>query len=122
MKLKSYIWGMRVIVLLSLLGAGAIAYSIDPGSGAIGAAFFYLAIFFALAGFFNLFLLGMRRRLIGEGSAAENVGISFRQGILLSMAVIGILILQGNRLLVWWDALLVVAGVFLIEMYFLSRN
>ena len=51
-----------------------------------------------------------------------NVALSFRQGILLALLAVGLLILQSFRMLVWWDALLVVAGVFLIELYFLSKN
>ncbi|MDR3582847.1 MAG: hypothetical protein P4L62_00595 [Candidatus Pacebacteria bacterium] len=123
MRLKAYIWGIRSITLISFLAVGAIVYFVDPtSSGIIGAALFYLAIFFSLAGAFNLFLLGMRRRFIGDELAAENVGISFRQGTLLSILVIGILVLQSYRLLIWWDALLVLGGVFLAEVFFLSRS
>ncbi len=55
-------------------------------------------------------------------TAFYNVGLSFRQGVLLSMLCVGLLILQGLRMLVWWDGLLLVGGVFLIEFYFLSRT
>jgi hypothetical protein len=123
MKLKAYVWGIRSITLISLLALGAVVYFVDPtGAGAIGAALFYLAVFFSLAGVFNLFLLGLRRRFIGDELAAENVGISFRQGTLLAILTVGILILQSYRVLVWWDALLVFGGVFLIEVFFLSRS
>ena len=123
MKLKAYVWGIRFITLLSLAALGAVVYFVDPtSSGAIGAALFYLVVFFSLAGMFNLFLLSMRRRFIGDELAAENVGISFRQGTLLAILAIGILIIQGYRALVWWDALLVAAGIFLIEVFFLSRS
>jgi len=83
---------------------------------------FYLAVFFVLSGIFNLILLFIRRIFLGHEMAVENIELSFRQGILLAIIAIGILILQSYQMLVWWDALLVVAGVFLIELYFLSRD
>lgn len=123
MKLKAYIWGIRSITLLSVLALGAIVYLVDPtSSGKIGVGLFYLVIFFSLSGIFNLSLLGLRRHFIGDELAAENVGISFRQGLLLALFIIGILVLQSYRMLVWWDAVLVFGGAFLIEVFFLSRS
>jgi hypothetical protein len=123
MTLKAYIWGMRIITLLSLSAFGIVIAYIDPEkSGPMGITLFYLATFFLLSSGFNLFLLFARKKLLGTELAAASVGLSFRQGILLSGIVLGILILQNFRILIWWDALLVIAGVFLIELYFLSRT
>ena len=123
MTLRAYIWGMRIVTLFSLAALGAVVVYIDPRSGAwIGLLFFYLAALFSIGGLFNLVLLFFRRKLLGEEAAADSVGLSFRQGILLAIIALGVLILQSFRLLVWWDALLVVAGVFLIELFFLSRE
>ena len=123
MKLKAYIWGIRLITLISLASLGAVICFVDPtSSGVIGTALFYLAIFFSLAGIFNLFLMSLRRRFIGDELAAENVGISFRQGVLLAILIIGILILQSYHVLIWWDAILVAGGVFLVEVFFLSQS
>jgi len=33
-----------------------------------------------------------------------------------------LLFLQQNRLLTWWDGALAVAGIFLVELYFLTRR
>jgi hypothetical protein len=123
MTLRGYIWGVRLITFFSLAALGAVIAYVDPQKSApMGAVLFYLVIFFVASGVFNLFLLFTRRKLLGDEAAALSVGLSFRQGILLAIAVIGILLLQNFRILVWWDALLVVAGVFLIELYFLSRS
>ena len=51
----------------------------------------------------------------------ESVGVSFRQGALIAIAVCALLILQSFRLLVWWDGGIIVAGILLIELWFLSR-
>jgi hypothetical protein len=123
MTLKAYIWGMRVITFFLLIALGIVINYIDPTeSWPVGVALFYLIVFFALAGIFNLFLFAIRKKLLGNELAAESVGLNFRQGILLSLIILGIMILQNLEMLVWWDALLVVAGVFLIELYFLSKS
>jgi len=123
MTLRAYIWGMRIITILSLVALGAVIAYIDPESfGMLGIALFYLVAFFVLSGVFNLILLFVRRKLLGDELAAKNIELSFRQGILLAMIVLGILILQSYQMLIWWDVLLLIAGVFLIELYFLSRD
>ena len=123
MTLKSYIWGIRIITLISLVALGVVIYYVDPeNSGLIGILLFYLVAFFVLSGIFNLILIFLRRKLLGSEMAVKNIDLSFRQGILLAVMIIAIMILQSYRMLIWWDALLVVAGVFLIELYFLSRE
>lgn len=122
MTLKAYIWGMRFVVFFSLLAlAGVIAYVDPENSRFFGKLIFFGVLFFVLAGSFNLFLLFVRRKTLGEETAFSSLGLSFRQSVLLSLMASILLVLQGFRMLVWWDGLLVVAGVFLIELYFLSR-
>ncbi len=123
MTLKSYIWGIRIITLISLVALGAVIYYVDPeNSGLIGILLFYLAAFFVLSGIFNLMLIFLRGKLLGSEMAVKNIDLSFRQGILLAVMIITIMVLQSYQMLIWWDALLVVAGVFLVELYFLSRE
>jgi len=123
MTLRAYTWGIRIVTLISLIALGAIVIFVDPqNSSWIGLALFFLAAFFGVSGIFNLLLIFARRKLLGEELAADSVGLSFRQGSLLAAIILGILLLQSFRVLAWWDALLVAAGVFLIELYFLSRE
>ncbi len=123
MTLKAYIWGMRFVTLFSIVALISIVLYLDPGtSGLAGKALFYSALFFTLSGFFNLFFLRLRRSITTEETAFHNAGLSLRQSILLASLCIGLLILQANRVLVWWVGLLLLAGIFLIELYFLSRE
>lgn len=123
MTLKSYIWGMRIVTLFSIIGLVSVVYLVDPeASGPVGKVLFYLVLFFTLSGIFNLFLMWLRRRMITSETAFANVGLSLRQGMLLALLAIGLLLLQSFRVLVWWDGLLLLAGIFLVELYFLSRN
>ncbi|MDO8240706.1 MAG: hypothetical protein Q7T51_01870 [Candidatus Moranbacteria bacterium] len=123
MTLKSYIWGIRLVTLLSVVAFVFVVKFVDPdATGVAGKLLFYCSLFFALSGLFNLLLLWLRRKNVDMENAFSNVGLSFRQGMLLALFAIGLLILQSLRLLVWWDGLLLLAGIFLIEFYFVSRE
>lgn len=114
---------MLIISLLSFLAFLGVIVYVDPEkAGFPGKAVFYLVLFFSLCGFFNLFLLLMRKKMLGGEVALLNISLSLRQGFLLALLTVGILILQSFRILVWWDGLLMVAGIFLAELYFLSKE
>lgn len=123
MTLRTYVWGILIITLFSFVALVGIIISIDPDkSGLAGRAIFFAVLLFFLSGALNLFLLWLRKKMLGKDSAAINIGLSLRQGFLLAVLAAGLLILQGMRLLVWWDGLLLVVAVFLVELYFLSRE
>jgi len=123
MTIRSYLWGMRVFALAALAALAFVVLCVDPKrDGLIGQVFFYASLFFSVTGVATLFLFWLRRIFLRDGEALqENVGISFRQGVLIALAVCVTFVLQGFRLLVWWDGGIVVAGVLLIELWFLSR-
>lgn len=119
---KSYLWGVRICTFLSLLAFIFVIYAIDPEiAGVSGKIIFYSILFFFLGGIFILTLTWMRARPEKDELTFSELGISFREGILLSILVVALLVLQSFRILVWWDGLLVVAGIFLIELYFLTK-
>ena len=123
MTLRSYIWGMRIAVLFSIVALGLAVNFINPeSSGVPGKALFFLILFFALSGIFNLLLLWLRRRAISKENSLEKINLCFRQGILLAVFGTGILVMQGQRILIWWSALLLIAGVFLMELFFITRK
>jgi hypothetical protein len=98
-------------------------YFLDPQEPGIrNKILLYVFLFLFLAGFFNLSLLAIRRKSLRGELAIMAAGLSFRQGALLALFFSGLLILQSFRMLVWWDSLLLLAGIFLLELYFLSRN
>jgi hypothetical protein len=123
MSLKAYIWGICMLTLLSLSAFVAVIRFVDPdNSGAVGRVLFYLSAFFFLSGFFNLLLLQLRKKNVNAENSFSNISLSFRQGILLAIFSVGILILQSFRVLIWWDGLLLMFGIFIIELYFVSRE
>jgi hypothetical protein len=113
---------MRLGTLLALAAWILVIFYTDPEKGGAPAKFiFYFTFFLFLAGIFILMLSFLRRKFGGGGVVLSDLGTSFRQGMLLSLLVIALLVLQSFRFLTWWDGLLSVAGIFLIELYFLTK-
>jgi hypothetical protein len=122
MTIRSYLWGMRLCSLVALAALGSVIYFVNPTSDAVlGQTLFYISLFFSITGIATLFLFWLRRTFSKNKEVQESVGVSFRQGALIAIAVCALLILQSFRLLVWWDGGIIVAGILLIELWFLSR-
>lgn len=97
---------------------------IDPEkTGAIGQLLFFISAMLFLSGLFILFFTWMKGKTLHEDDVNfANLGISFRQGILMAFLVVLLLVLQQYRVLTWWDGALTVAGILLVELYFLTRR
>lgn len=123
MTLRSYLWVVKIVTLFSFIAFAAVVYFIDPErTGWAGKTIFYLVLFFALSGLLNLILSKLRKIWGGEETVVLNIGLSSRQSALLALILVGLLFLQGLKILAWWTGLLLVAGIFLVELYFLSRK
>jgi len=123
MTIRSYIWGMRVAVLFSIVALSIVIYFIDPETAGIpGKALFFLITFFTLSGIFNLILLRLRKKVTTTENSFEKISLSFRQSILLASFCTGSLIFKGQGLFVWWSVLLLLAGMFLLELFFITRK
>ncbi|MCX6761813.1 MAG: hypothetical protein NTY33_03170 [Candidatus Moranbacteria bacterium] len=119
---RGYLWLVRIVGLFALGALIFIVLKTEPEKDTGTKIFFYLAFFFFLGSLFNLFLLRLRRSMMRGELAGENIVLSLRQGALLALFATSLLVLQGLRMLLWWDGLLIVAGIFLVELYFLSGN
>jgi len=123
MTLRSYLWVIKIVTFFSFIALFLVVYFIDPEkNGWAGKTIFYLVLFFVLSGLLNLILIKLRKIWGGEEAVVLNIGLSSRQSALLSIILVGLLVLQGLHILVWWTGLLLTAGVFLAELYFLSRK
>jgi len=113
----------RILSIISLGGLVWVLTDIDPEKAGAGGKFiFYGVLFFFLVSVFNLLFIYFRKSMLHPEMAAQALRVSFRQAILLSLLAGALLGMQSFRVLVWWDGLLVVAGISLIELYFLSRH
>ncbi|HLN18870.1 MAG TPA: hypothetical protein VK255_01740 [Patescibacteria group bacterium] len=123
MTIRAYIWINRLLSLFSFALFGIIVTYVSPDDyGWQGKVAFYLIFGLFLSSFFGQMLIFLRRRTLETGMEDKNAILSMRQGLLLALLAVILLVLQSFRVLVWWDGLLVVAGVFLVELYFLSRS
>lgn len=122
MTIRAYLWGMRLCTLATLAALGLVVFHIDPAKDGIpGHLLFYITLFFSITGIATLFLFWLRRIFSGGAEPGAGVGVSLRQGALIAFVVCVLLLLQSFRLLVWWDGGIVVAGILLIELWFLSK-
>lgn len=124
MSLGVYLWVLRFCVCIALVSFLFVVFQIDPEkSGVLGKTFFFLSLFLLLSGVFVLLFTSLRQRLSDpEGaSSSVHVGVSFRQGVLLSILGCGLLYLEGNDLLVWWVGVILVGATIFVELYFLTK-
>lgn len=125
---KAFRWGMWFVLMVGLAAVGAIITSFSPyqdqnnlEGNFRNIALFYFSLSVFLTGFFSLFLFWIKKGSSTDDLMQVHMGVSFRQGLLLSIIVIVILVLQSFRVLTWWDGLLAVGAVMMIELYFLAR-
>ncbi len=117
MRFQTLLFGVRFFTLLSLGTWMGVFFFVDPESaGTPGAGLFLGALFSFLAGSLTLVLVSLSRKFLGDTSAALAFGVSFRQGFLLALLVILMLILLRLGYLSWWNALLVLATILLLEL------
>lgn len=64
----------------------------------------------------------MRLAMMRDELLFQKVAISFRQGIFFAVLLDGILLLQGQRLLTWYNLLLLIIGLSVAELFLISRK
>ncbi|MBD3299725.1 MAG: hypothetical protein GF347_00020 [Candidatus Moranbacteria bacterium] len=122
MTLKSYLNIMFLATFVAFISWMMVVYYVDPfKSGFIGFFLFYATLFFSLVGIFTLSGFKLRQKFLNNELLFVLIGLSFRQAIWLSIFFIGILLMQGFRILTWWDGALLFCSVFLIEAFFLTE-
>jgi len=100
-----------------------IVYSVDPFSAPpLGFALFYLSLFFSLVG--TLSILGFLFRYLFNKNqfVSQQVVTSFRQSILFSILVVIALYLQSKGLVTWWNLLILVALLAVVEVFLQKRH
>jgi hypothetical protein len=119
MSLSAYLWGIRLFTLLSFSAWTAIIFSVDPRqAGVAGVSLFFVSLFAALTGILTLGVTWFYRKGLGDEGAAHNLGIAFRQAVLLGIFMTLIAFFQYERIFVWWVVLLTFAAILLVEFSF----
>jgi len=81
---------------------------------------FYASLFVALIGSFFLISFVWRRMFTKYILEYRLVGVSFRQSFFFSLLVVGVLFLAAHNFLTWWNIILLVLGVGIVEYLCLS--
>jgi len=114
---------MGITTLLSWAVWALILLTINPEvSGAIGHIAFFITLLFALIGTFSLIGFVVRLRAVKDPLLYQQVGTSFRQGVLFSLLFIGALLLLTSGFLRWWNLLAYLLLLAFIEFFFLARE
>lgn len=122
MTLRSYLNAMALATTVAFIGLVLVILYIDPVStGYMGLTLFYTTLFLGLMGFFTLLSFSLKRWIANNEIIFAYVASSFRQGFWLAVIITGLLVMQGARILNWWDALLFVGAIALLELYFISE-
>lgn len=101
-----------------------VLFTVNPfEAGVLGFAMFYIALAVALIGTLSLAGFGVRMLMYKhEAVVLREVTTAFRQACLLAVVIIGSLLLQSKSLLAWWNVLLFVLVVSVLELFFLSSR
>lgn len=99
-----------------------ILFTVPPEvAGTVGEAFFLGALGLGLAG--TLTVLGSLGRTRSSTLwPALHIGPAFRQGTLLALAAVGVLLLQRFRVLRWWSMLLLMVFLVSVDLFFARRD
>ena len=121
---------MSLVKFLIILGTGTILSwtawvlvitMFDPFTGGPVAHFlFYLSFILALFGTITIIGFFLRYWLEKETVLFRQIGISLRQGLLLSSGATLALLLQSRRLASPWTLLAIMALIVVVELYFLA--
>jgi hypothetical protein len=123
MSLRLYLVGLMFSTIFCWACFVLILFYVNPDeAGFVGFLAFYLSLFFALTGTFSLIGFYLRVWLSRNEILFKHISPAFRQGFFLALILVISLVLQAFRILTWWDGLLLVGSVVLLEFYFMSRQ
>lgn len=114
-----------IAILSSMIVSGAafalVVFRLDPHSGPVAPIAFFFTLFLMLASILTLLIFGLRIWLQRSELINRALGLSFREGLLLSGVVVTFFVLQAYRRLNWWSTLIVVIVALLIELTFFAN-
>jgi hypothetical protein len=109
--------------VLSWLSFFLVINRLDPfANTATALVSYYITLFLALTGTFTIIGFYIRLWWLKNSLYYHNINISFRQGFLVALGVCAMLGFQSLRILNWWDGIIIVIIVTIIEFSFLSNR
>lgn len=123
MRLKQLIILVNITTLIFWVGWIMVLFQVDPETaGWSGIIAFYLALFASLLGTFFLVSFSVRKYFDKNELEYKLVGKSFRQSLFFAMALVGVLALQDLHFLTWWNLIMLIISLGILEYFFISFN
>ncbi len=120
---STYIYAILVATFISWTSFILVIFKLSPFSQpALSLGLFYSSLFLAITGTFTLIFYFLRLWARKTEIHNSHLNTSLRQGILLSLMLVVGLGFQRLRILTWWDGLLLLAIILLLEFWFMSRD
>lgn len=123
MSVRGYLLGILATTILCFAAFALIVMVIDPEKANV---WIFAGLFTSLGlGVMGAFMvLGyLVRRLTSNNEVVfSHITVLARQGFLLALGVTSLVIMQVTRILTWWDALMLVVILALVELYFYARK
>ena len=114
---------MTLITLVCWVAWLVVLFYLNPfEAGFVGLLLFYISLFFALFGSFALLGFFLRVWFSKEQIIFRHLGIATRQSLWFSVLLVSTLLLQGSGFIRWWNILLLIIFLTLLEFFFLSRK
>ena len=118
-----YLFGIFIAAVFGWASWGVVINKLSPYvSPAPALILFYTSLFIALTATFALLGFYLRVWLNKHEIYYQHINIALRQGVLLSLIMCTGLLFQRLRVLTWWDGLLLVLIMILVEFYFMAKE
>jgi hypothetical protein len=123
MKLKSSLFFIFVLTLISLGVFLMILFNIDPNNADIFTiSTFFISVFMFISGFLTFILFYLKNWFNNNEVIYTHLPIAIRQSVLISSAIIGILVFKSLDIFTVWDITIFLVIIILIELFFRSKK
>jgi len=123
MKLKSSLFFIFVLTLISLGVFLMILFNIDPNDADIFTiSTFFISVFMFISGFLTFILFYLKNWFNNNEVIYTHLPIAIRQSVLISSAIIGILVFKSLDIFTVWDITIFLVIIILIELFFRSKK
>lgn len=123
MKIKKTLFYLFSLTLISTGIFTVILFNVNPlEADFLTKGAFFASIFFIIMGIVTFIGYYVRLRRANHLLAISDLISAVRQASLLSLIIVGWLLLESLRIFNWWDALLLMISIGLLELFFQTRQ
>jgi len=121
MSLRAYLIVMGLATVVAASTFFLVLFRVDPGTaGTFGFVLFYASLFMTVVGVLSMVGFTARVFMHRTELLSRLVYVAFRQSVLFALLITGSLLLRSAHLLTWWNSLIFIIVLSLVEFFFLS--